>query len=150
MQIRNGLLILMVMGLLTGCAGSTATAESEIDETLRAPIREDEGVVTAEADIVPARWSEMRYANGGEFFDQEELESMGCVLTELHLPDMTAIELLARVEEQMPSLPVLIIAGESDIPRAVRAMKAGANDFLQKPVADRVVVRKVRDLIFAA
>ena len=65
MQIRNGLLMLMVIGLLAGCAGSTATTETEVAEALRAPVREDEGAVIAEATIVPAVWSELRFVGGG-------------------------------------------------------------------------------------
>ena len=66
MQIRNGLLTLIVAGLVAGCARPAATIEPEVEEMLRAPVREAEGVVTAEATIVPARWSELRFANGGE------------------------------------------------------------------------------------
>jgi multidrug efflux pump subunit AcrA (membrane-fusion protein) len=65
MQIRNGLLMLMVIGLLAGCAGSTATTETEVAEALRAPVREDEGAVIAEATIVPAVWSELRFVGDG-------------------------------------------------------------------------------------
>jgi multidrug efflux pump subunit AcrA (membrane-fusion protein) len=65
MQIRNGLLMLMVIGLLAGCAGSTATTKTEVAEALRAPVREDEGAVIAEATIVPAVWSELRFVGDG-------------------------------------------------------------------------------------
>ncbi|MCP4621398.1 MAG: efflux RND transporter periplasmic adaptor subunit, partial [Bradyrhizobium sp.] len=69
MRIRNGLLTLIVVGLLAGCGGSTATTEPELEEALREPVREAEGVVTAEATIVPARWSELRFASGGEVIE---------------------------------------------------------------------------------
>ena len=100
MQIRNGLLMLIVVGLLAGCAGPAATTEPELDEALRAPIQGDEGVVTAEATIVPARWSELRYANGGEVY--EVLVAEGDVVAEGDLLvrfDPTDAELAVQAAE---------------------------------------------------
>ncbi len=100
MQIRNGLLILIVVGLLAGCAGATVTTEPGVEETLRAPIREDEGVVSAEASIVPARWSELRFASGGEVF--EVLVTEGDVVVEDDLLvrfDPTDAELAVQAAE---------------------------------------------------
>ncbi|MCP4543192.1 MAG: HlyD family efflux transporter periplasmic adaptor subunit [Chloroflexi bacterium] len=111
MQTRNGLLILMIAGLLAGCAAPTATAESELEEALRTPVREDAGVVTAEASIVPARWSELRIANGGEVI--EVLVSEGDMVGEDDLLarfDPTDAELAVQAAEARLALAEVQLA----------------------------------------
>src|SRR3569623_484667 len=56
------------------------------------------------------------------------------VLADLRMPDMDGIELLTRVQERNPGLPVAILTAHGDIPEAVRATHAGAVDFLTKPI----------------
>jgi len=56
------------------------------------------------------------------------------VLADLRMPGMDGIELLARIQEKYPGLPVALISAQGDIPEAVRATHAGAVDFLTKPV----------------
>ncbi|MEQ1694238.1 MAG: chemotaxis protein CheB [Hyphomicrobiaceae bacterium] len=58
----------------------------------------------------------------------------GCLLIDAYLPGMTGLELLHRLRERGDVLPAIMITGNSDVPMAVDAMKAGASDFLEKPV----------------
>ncbi len=68
----------------------------------------------------------------------------GCVITDVRMPDMTGIDLLRRLKETNPDLPVIIITGHGEISLAVEAMKIGAVDFLEKPFDDDQLIAAVR------
>ncbi|HEX3984921.1 MAG TPA: response regulator [Acidisoma sp.] len=68
----------------------------------------------------------------------------GCILTDFHMPGMDGLELQNRLSEQGVRLPVIVMTGFGDVPAAVRAMKAGAIDFLEKPFAEDQLLVAVR------
>ncbi|MBV8166544.1 MAG: response regulator transcription factor, partial [Alphaproteobacteria bacterium] len=68
----------------------------------------------------------------------------GCLLADVRMPDMTGLELQEVVIERRLGLPVIIITGHGDVPMAVRAMKAGAVDFIEKPFSDTTILDSVR------
>jgi two-component system, LuxR family, response regulator FixJ len=68
----------------------------------------------------------------------------GCVVTDVRMPEITGIDLLRRVKEVNPYLPVIVITGHGDISLAVEAMKIGAVDFLEKPFDDDLLLAAVR------
>jgi two-component system CheB/CheR fusion protein len=57
-----------------------------------------------------------------------------CLLIDAYLPDMSGLELLRRLSDAGHRLPAIMITGNSDVPMAVQAMKAGASDFIEKPI----------------
>jgi two-component system response regulator FixJ len=71
----------------------------------------------------------------------------GCVITDVRMPEITGIDLLRRVKETNPDLPVIVITGHGDISLAVDAMKIGAVDFLEKPFDDDLLLAAVRSAL---
>jgi two-component system response regulator FixJ len=68
----------------------------------------------------------------------------GCVITDVRMPEITGIDLLRKLNEAKPDLPVIVITGHGDIALAVEAMKIGAVDFLEKPFDDDHLLAAVR------
>lgn len=64
---------------------------------------------------------------------QAKLAPAGCVLTDYRMPEIDGLQLQHRLGEQGRCLPVIVMSGHAEVPVAVRAMKAGAVDFLEKP-----------------
>lgn len=77
------------------------------------------------------------------------LRSKKCdlLITDLKMPEKNGIELLAEAKHIAPWVPVLVITGYGDIPTAVRAIKGGAVDFIEKPLAKESFVRKIKSIL---
>jgi two-component system, LuxR family, response regulator FixJ len=78
------------------------------------------------------------------FFEILPQVHSGCVITDVRMPEITGIDLLKKVKEVNPDLPVIVITGHGDIALAVDAMKIGAMDFLEKPFDDDHLLASVR------
>jgi two-component system, LuxR family, response regulator FixJ len=78
------------------------------------------------------------------FLDALPNASVGCVITDIRMPDMSGIDLLRRLKELKVGVPVIVITGHGDIALAVEAMKIGAADFFEKPFNDDQLVASVR------
>ena len=76
----------------------------------------------------------------------DQLE-MGVLVTELELPGQGALELLHALRERKCQAPTIVLAGETDVATAVGVIRAGAVDFIQKPIIDRILLRRVRDAL---
>jgi two-component system CheB/CheR fusion protein len=74
------------------------------------------------------------YGSAREFLDADCPRRKGCLVVDCRMPDMDGIDLLERLKAQGHRLPTIMITGYSDVPLAVRAMKAGAASFIEKPV----------------
>jgi two-component system response regulator FixJ len=68
----------------------------------------------------------------------------GCLITDVRMPEMTGLEMQEELCRRRIDLPVIIITGHGDVPLAVRAMKAGAIDFIEKPFDDEQMLASVR------
>ena len=82
------------------------------------------------------------YASSEAFLDAYRPGGEGCLLVDARMPGMSGLELLQRLKSEGARLPSIMITGQGDVPMAVEAMKAGAADFIEKPIR--------RDELFAS
>ncbi len=71
-------------------------------------------------------------------------EKRGCVIADIRMPDMDGLELQLEMKARGSKLPIIIMTGHGDVPLAVRAMKEGAIDFLEKPYDAAVVLDSIK------
>lgn len=74
-------------------------------------------------------------------------ETPQCIVAEARLADKDNGRLVADTHDRVPDLPIILLASRSDISAAVRALKSGATDYLEKPVIDRLLIESVERAI---
>jgi two-component system response regulator FixJ len=85
------------------------------------------------------------FESGGDFFDRLPDDAMACVVTDLRMPGIDGSELIRRVMALRGEVwPVVVVTGHADVPVAVRLMKAGVVDFIEKPVDPAQLVATVK------
>jgi len=77
------------------------------------------------------------FGTAAEVLSDDRLRDADCLVLDVHLPDLSGLELQAKLAELGLELPIVFITGRGDIPMSVRAMKAGALEFLTKPFANQ-------------
>jgi FixJ family two-component response regulator len=88
-------------------------------------------------------WSVSEYASAADFLAHPGCGDFDCLLLDLRLPGISGIELQIRLKNAGCHTPIVFLTGEGDIPTSVGAIKAGAVDFLTKPVEDTALLRAV-------
>ena len=73
-----------------------------------------------------------------------------CVVADIRMPDMDGLTLQQELIKRQIALPVIIVTGHGDVPLAVRAMKAGAVDFIEKPFDEQVILDSVQKALVLA
>jgi FixJ family two-component response regulator len=73
------------------------------------------------------------FASAQEFLQRDRADGIGCLLLDVMMPDLNGLELQQVLAASRQNLPIIFITGHGDVPTSVRAMKAGATDFLSKP-----------------
>ncbi|MFK5912965.1 MAG: response regulator [Woeseiaceae bacterium] len=97
-------------------------------------IDDDPGMLKYLSDLVSTiDYPSKTYSNADDFLKQHNDEGIGCLVLDLRLPGISGLELHQQLEENGIDLPVIMISGFGDISTAVKAMKAGILDFLEKP-----------------
>lgn len=84
------------------------------------------------------------YSSAREFLNVYDGTTPGCLVLDVRIPGMSGLELQNHLLERDWCLPVIIVTGHGDVPMAVRAMKAGAIDFLQKPYNDQALLDRIQ------
>ncbi len=78
------------------------------------------------------------------FLESDAIYRNGCLVADIRMPDMDGLELQQELARRHISLPIIIVTGHGDVPLAVRAMKAGAIEFLEKPYDEHALIESVR------
>lgn len=90
-----------------------------------------------------AGFSPSTFASAEEFLAADTAAG-GCLVADVRMPGLSGLDLLEEITRRQRDLPVILITGHADIPLAVRAMKAGAVDFLEKPFSSSRLTDSVR------
>jgi two-component system response regulator FixJ len=87
------------------------------------------------------------YATADEFMNSYYPGRAGCLLLDVRMPGMSGLELQEHFAKNAVNIPIIIITGHGDVPMAVRAMKAGAVDFIEKPFNDELLLESIRNAL---
>jgi two-component system, LuxR family, response regulator FixJ len=87
------------------------------------------------------------YSNANEFMAAMEPDPCGCLILDVRMPGMSGLELQERLCSRGVHIPVIFITGHGGVSNAVRAIKAGALDFLEKPFDDQTLLDRVQKAI---
>lgn len=92
-------------------------------------------------------WHPETYASGLEFLERPRVYVPSCLVLDVSLPGLNGLELQKRVAVERPDMPIIFITGHGNVPMTVRAMKAGAQEFLTKPFKDEVLLAAIRQAL---
>jgi len=87
------------------------------------------------------------FASAREFLERLSPASKGCILLDVQMPGLSGLELQSRLNAAECPMPIIFLSGHADIPITVRTMKAGAEDFLCKPVPREDLLRAIQDAL---
>jgi FixJ family two-component response regulator len=87
------------------------------------------------------------YASASQFFNEHVDGGPGCIVLDLRMPGISGLEAIELMSENAIYEPVIVVTGHGDVPAAVRALKLGAIDFLEKPCNDHLLIEKVNSAI---
>jgi FixJ family two-component response regulator len=108
-------------------------------------VDDEESLRTALMRLLRAAGYEVRtYASAGYFLLNKPENVPGCVILDVRMPGPSGFELQEAIAKLDESLPIIFLTGHGDIPMSVRAIKAGAVDFLTKPVRRETLLQAVR------
>ena len=100
-----------------------------------------------EALFLQEGWEVRTYASAQDFLSSPKTSVPSCLVLDLNLPDLSGLDLQQRIAPNRSHLPVIFITGCGDVPTTVRAMKAGAVEFLTKPFDSIAILDAVRDAL---
>jgi FixJ family two-component response regulator len=100
-----------------------------------------------EALIRESGWQPWVFASAQEFLSHPRTATPSCLVLDVSLPDLNGLELQQQLAATRNDMPIIFITGYGDVPMTVRAMKAGAIEFLTKPFGDEALLNTIRDAI---
>jgi FixJ family two-component response regulator len=92
-------------------------------------------------------WKPEIFASAEEFLGRARARVPSCLVLDMFLPNLNGLELQKLVAADRSDLPIIFITGSGDVPTTVRAMKAGAQEFLTKPFDDNVLLNAIRQAL---
>lgn len=92
-------------------------------------------------------WQAETFESAKEFLDRPRVLVPSCLILDVSLPGLNGLELQKRVAVERTEMPIVFITGHGDVPMSVEAMKAGALEFLTKPLSQNVLVSAIRNAL---
>jgi FixJ family two-component response regulator len=87
------------------------------------------------------------YSSGSEFLESFDPTQQGCIILDINLPQISGLDLQPILAERGIDLPIIFLTGFGDVPKATAGLKAGAVDFLEKPVDAEVLINAVQQAL---
>jgi FixJ family two-component response regulator len=107
-------------------------------------VDDDASFLSATARLLRASgFTVSAFGSAAEFLAGRETDAPGCVLADVQMPGMNGLELQAALAQTANPIPILFLTGQGDIPSSVRAMREGAEDFLEKRAPKEQIVAAV-------
>jgi FixJ family two-component response regulator len=101
-------------------------------------VDDDAGVLKALARLLRSRSYDVQsFSSAHDFLERHDAAAPGCAILDVSMPDLDGLALQGALSQGGDQRPVIFLTGKGDVPTSVRAMKAGAIDFLTKPVDDK-------------
>jgi FixJ family two-component response regulator len=94
-----------------------------------------------------AGWQVETFSSANEFLEYKRRPVPNCLILDVSLPDLNGLDLQKRIAGERGHMPIIFITGHGDVPMTVRAMKAGAVEFLTKPFNDDVLLGAIREAL---
>src|SRR5271166_4198178 len=108
-------------------------------------VDDDASVREGVASLVrSAGFKALTYASAQEFLDTSRREVPSCLVLDVELPGLSGLDLQQELAKADVQIPIIFLSGRANIPISVQAMKAGALDFLTKPIDDEVLLDAIR------
>jgi FixJ family two-component response regulator len=92
-------------------------------------------------------WQPQLFASAQEFLALPRVLAPSCLILDVSLPGLNGLDLQKQVAVERTEMPIIFITGYGDVPMTVRAMKAGAQEFLTKPFSDEVLLAAIRQAL---
>ena len=93
------------------------------------------------------KWKPEMFASAKEFLARPRKRVPSCLVLDLSLPGLNGLELQKQLALEHSDMPIIFISGYGDVPKSVQAMKAGALEFLTKPIDDDALVNAIRNAL---
>jgi FixJ family two-component response regulator len=111
-------------------------------------VDDDASVREALAGLIrSAGWDVAVFASAHEFLTHARADAPSCLVLDVGLPGLSGLDLQARMAELHNDIPIVFITGHGDVPMSVRAMKAGAVEFLTKPFLDEDLLEGIQQAV---
>lgn len=111
-------------------------------------VDDDEALRSAIAELLQGQGHVVRaFGSAEEFMSAGTVDAAACLLLDVHLPDQTGLDLQHLLKQQHRDLPIVFMTGNGDVPMSVRAMKAGASEFLLKPLQHDALLAAVNEAL---
>ena len=131
-----------------GLRADSAISSATLQETPTVFVVDDDVSVRESLELLIRfeGWRPETFASAQEFLARPRVHTPSCLVLDVSLPDLSGLDLQELVADRV-DMPVIFITGHGDIPTTVRAMKAGAVEFLTKPFDDEVLLGAIREAV---
>jgi FixJ family two-component response regulator len=92
-------------------------------------------------------WQAETFPSARSFLARSVVAGPSCLILDVHLPDLSGLDLQALVATDRIDMPIIFISGQGDVPMTVRAMKAGAVEFLTKPLQSEALLKSIKSAL---